>query len=44
MANYAYSDCCSVTGRISYSDHENDARTVDIEADSLSIHLLTTTL
>ena len=25
MANYAYSDCCSVTGRIGYVDYENSA-------------------
>ena len=30
MANYAYSDCCSVTGRISYSEHDADG---GVEAD-----------
>lgn len=33
MANYAYSDCCSVTGRISYSDHEAKDGAADVEAD-----------
>jgi len=36
MANYAYSDCCSITGRISYSDHDND---LDSEADFLKYTL-----
>ena len=39
MANYAYSDCCSVTGRISYSDHENEVGGVDGEADFLKYTL-----
>jgi hypothetical protein len=40
MANYAYSDCCSVTGRISYSDHEEvTAAPADTEADFLKYTL-----
>ena len=39
MANYAYSDCCSITGRISYSDHENEVGGVDGEADFLKYTL-----
>jgi hypothetical protein len=31
VANYAYSDCASVTGRISYSDHQQDIANVDID-------------
>jgi len=36
MANYAYSDCCSVTGRLSYSDHDTAAA---VEADFLKYTL-----
>jgi phosphate-selective porin len=36
MANYAYSDCCSVTGRISYTEHDADAVT---EAEALKYTL-----
>ena len=39
MANYAYSDCCSVTGRISYSDHEATDAGGDIDADFLKYTL-----
>ena len=31
VANYAYSDCASVTGRISYSEHDDDIANVDVE-------------
>jgi len=45
MANYAYSDCCSVTGRISYSDHDatsildTDSEDTPSEADFLKYTL-----
>jgi hypothetical protein len=32
MANYAYSDCCSVTGRISYLEFEDGSFALDSEA------------
>ena len=34
MANYAYSDCCSITGRISYHDSETNANTTFDTSDS----------
>jgi hypothetical protein len=39
MANYAYSDCCSITGRISYSDHEGEVGAADVDADFLKYTL-----
>lgn len=35
VANYAYSDNASITGRISYSDHSDDVADEDVDADAI---------
>jgi hypothetical protein len=40
VANYAYSDCSSITGRISYSDHNGDIAGVNVvDADAIKYTL-----
>jgi hypothetical protein len=39
VANYAYSDCSSITGRISYSDHKDDLVGADLDADAIKYTL-----
>jgi hypothetical protein len=39
MANFAYSDAASVTGRLSYSDHEAEVDGSNIDADFLKLSL-----
>jgi len=39
VANYAYSDCSSVTGRISYSEHTDNFTNVNIQADFIKYSL-----